>query len=715
MNAGVALGLATAPSRRALVLLACAWCAVAPPAIAQSLPSRMIAAEDARVASETAIAPLLQGVRSADATIAAQAVRGLGRFERPALLPHILPVLADNRPRVRREAANALGQSLATVSRAADRPLPPEVGMASRALLGRARVEQDPYVLGTIVETLGRLPLRAPADLREVERVARDLLPAGESEAPTAAARNPSPHPAAMAGAVKGLESLIRLNQKVQAAEPATINRLRAAATLVSDPADADFAVVRRLAWTAMAGAGAANVAVISRGAVDPDSQVRRLAIAAMVNVQATDSERRMILAAALRDAAANVRYEALRVYGRTLQARDCGPVLAALDDRDVHVALAAVDQLGAGCPDQSVAVLRLVALADSLPADGVAWHKPAHALVALARINREQATPRLARFAEHRAWQVRVYAARAATQLLAAARLERLAADPNDNVRYEAILGLRAARGHDADTVFMESLARPDYQLVLTAAAALEGSPRRADVTTAVLKAFARITAEARDTSRDVRMALLTRARESGSRDNAAALQNCLSDFDATVAAECAAILRAWTGVQPPIHPAPFQPQPVAGALPVAARVVMRRAGAFELRLLPEDAPATVARVARLARQGYYNGLLVHRVVPNFVVQGGGPGGNEYSGDSRYMRDELGLRSHTRGTVGISTRGRDTGDAQFFINLQDNPRLDHEFTVFAEVTAGMAVVDGILEDDVIDRVDILPPPASPR
>jgi cyclophilin family peptidyl-prolyl cis-trans isomerase len=70
-------------------------------------------------------------------------------------------------------------------------------------------------------------------------------------------------------------------------------------------------------------------------------------------------------------------------------------------------------------------------------------------------------------------------------------------------------------------------------------------------------------------------------------------------------------------------------------------------------------------------------------------------------------MRDEVGLQSNVRGAVGVSTRGRDTGDAQFFVNLLDNPRLDHEYTVFALVTSGMDVVDAIVEGDVIERIEI--------
>ena len=95
-------------------------------------------------------------------------------------------------------------------------------------------------------------------------------------------------------------------------------------------------------------------------------------------------------------------------------------------------------------------------------------------------------------------------------------------------------------------------------------------------------------------------------------------------------------------------------------------------------------------------------------------MIQGGSPGANEYAGDAAFMRDEVG-RSHTRGTVGISTRGRDTGDAQIFVNLLDNPRLDHEFTVFAEVTSGMETVDGVLEGDVIERIEILPAAPAAR
>ena len=146
----------------------------------------------------------------------------------------------------------------------------------------------------------------------------------------------------------------------------------------------------------------------------------------------------------------------------------------------------------------------------------------------------------------------------------------------------------------------------------------------------------------------------------------------------------------------------------PVAKLLKDRSQEKRRRIEAAALALFTTQAPAAVLRFAHLAESGYYNGLTFHRVVPNFVIQGGSPGANEYIGDATFMRDELGQWPHVRGAVGISTRGRDTGDAQIFIDLVDNPRLDHQYTVFAHVLNGMDIVDAILEGDVIEKVEIV-------
>jgi cyclophilin family peptidyl-prolyl cis-trans isomerase len=129
------------------------------------------------------------------------------------------------------------------------------------------------------------------------------------------------------------------------------------------------------------------------------------------------------------------------------------------------------------------------------------------------------------------------------------------------------------------------------------------------------------------------------------------------------------------------------------------------------ELSLLMDDAPVAAATFASLAEGGNFNGLTFHRVVPNFVVQGGSPGADEYDAlTGWFMRDEVGLARNARGTFGISTRGRDTGDGQIYINLIDNFRLDHDYTVFARTLRGLDVVDRIQEGDVIESIRIIRP-----
>jgi cyclophilin family peptidyl-prolyl cis-trans isomerase/HEAT repeat protein len=599
--------------------------------------------------------------------------------------------------------------------------LPPEVAVVTKTLFARLKAETDPYVIGVAAETLGRLPFRTAEALRDAEAALAALLPVAPGAAPIAAGAESVArvlHPASMTGAVKALEVRIRVYQKFSPAQPITLERLRGAATLGSDPSDTDLAFIRRLAWIALNTAGGPDVTLVDAGLEDPDPQVRRLAVAALANQSIATVDRSTRILRALRDGSFIVRYDALRLYNRTLQSTGCGPVLAAVDDRSMHVALAAIDALGDGCPAGPSPIGTLIQLADSVGRNaasprGSDWHRSAHAFVSLARVARDHAAGRMPAFADHVTWQVRMYAARAAVAMASETRLERLAGDAHDNVREAALAGLLALRGHRADAYYIAALGRADYQLVLTAANALKGSPNSDRAVPELVRAFSRLTSEKRDTSRDPRVAMLERLRELGDRRHAPALQTCLADFDPVVAEQCALTLTAWTG-------APHAPRPAArpAATPAwsaarRARMTMQRGGAFEVQLFPDDAPATVARFVRLARQGYYNGLTFHRVVPNFVLQGGSPGANEYMGDGPFMRDEVGLRTHARGTLGISTRGRDTGDAQIFINLVDNPRLDHQYTVFAAVANGMDVVDGIVEGDVIERIDVLEPAAS--
>ena len=115
------------------------------------------------------------------------------------------------------------------------------------------------------------------------------------------------------------------------------------------------------------------------------------------------------------------------------------------------------------------------------------------------------------------------------------------------------------------------------------------------------------------------------------------------------------------------------------------------------------------------LTRSGYFNGLTFHRWAPNWVIQGGSPGANELVGSSPFMDDEVGLLPHQRGAMGISNRAHDTGDAQLFVDLNENDRLNHAYTVWGQVVRGMPVADSVMEADIMKKVEIVPAAAHAK
>jgi cyclophilin family peptidyl-prolyl cis-trans isomerase/HEAT repeat protein len=128
---------------------------------------------------------------------------------------------------------------------------------------------------------------------------------------------------------------------------------------------------------------------------------------------------------------------------------------------------------------------------------------------------------------------------------------------------------------------------------------------------------------------------------------------------------------------------------------------------GEIELELYFDVAPLTVLNFIDLAQEGYYDGLSFHRIVPNFVVQGGSSRGDGWGGPGYYIRCEYSEEPYNRGTVGMATSGKDTGDSQFFITLSPQPHLAGRYTVFGQVLEGMDVVDQIVRGDVIEKIII--------
>ena len=140
---------------------------------------------------------------------------------------------------------------------------------------------------------------------------------------------------------------------------------------------------------------------------------------------------------------------------------------------------------------------------------------------------------------------------------------------------------------------------------------------------------------------------------------------------------------------------------------------------GPIEIELYPDDAPKTVENFTKLAGEGFYDGLIFHRVIPDFMIQGGCPEGTGRGGPGYQFEDEFNQHKVERGALAMANSGPNTNGSQFFIvTTEAAPWLDGKHTVFGRVSSGMEAVDAIegaetgaqdrpLQDAVIERVEV--------
>ncbi|MBA4073130.1 MAG: hypothetical protein C0497_15090 [Gemmatimonas sp.] len=413
----------------------------------------------------------------------------------------------------------------------------------------------------------------------------------------------------------------------------------------------------------------------------------------------------------------------AWRLRYRVLDPRkpDCSALREALADASWHVRLRAADLAGSACRGDAAftaAMRAWLATAGNVARarDGAAWQPAAHALVALSRAAPEVARAELPGFLRHEAHWVRVYAARAAAVLADTQALRTLADDRDDNVKEAAIDALSKLTAHADDSLYIAALQSRGYQAVRSAALALKDATPTRPMRHALVTAAQRLRADSSETSRDARTEVMARLAKMADAQMAAHIATLASDFDCVIAAKAADIATA-LGKSTTPQCTPFTRELPADAVRLALgadvrlRVVMAPSsggGSFIVRLRGDVAPIMAARTLAFVQSGYYDQQAWHRVEPNFVIQGPSPGDNEYVGHPRFLRDELGTVPHVRGTVGMSTRGHDTGDAQWFVNLKDNLNLGRDYTVFGEIAEGIEVADGVLEGDVIERIEVM-------
>ena len=636
----------------------------------QALLARLIAAEDARdaIGQDEFRA---RGLTSQNPYIRAFTVRGIGRLERGFQFDKIANRLTDPSPEVRAAAADALAQSVA-------RPLPtgaaPEVrtqaatdmARARQTLVGHLAAERDPAVRGVMLESIGRLP---QGSVEQVKATA-DLIAPSLSAATIEERR----------GAIRGIFFLARKREaRTAGVIPVAVTDKMFA--MLDEPESSGLTPTDRFNIAfALAGAAALDDQRSHRLFADRETMVRERGI---VNF-ARSSDLLLVrahLEKTLVDPAPIIRFRSINLYAQKLRATDgCAPLVRASQDADVTVALAAIDALS-GCRGDSSVASHLRGIAERLRDDDT-WHAPAHALVALASLDTAAASRLLPRYVNAPNFFVRMYADTAAFLLEDAGTLYALSRDTVPNVQASAVSGLSHLVGHSADSVYVRLLDSDDNQVLMAIAAALKGSnyPGLAKlVTDRAQKREDRMW----DTDRDGNRALMGLAHSLGG--------------SVTVMTDMRNVMPLPTFAD------------LAGLETATGRIEMADGSVITMKFHPFDAPTNAFRFARLARAGTFDGLTFHRVAPFFVVQGPSPNANEYSApDKPFARDELAL-SNVRGTVGLSTRDRDTGDGQIYINTVDNTWLDHEYTVMATITSGLEAFDRMQEGARIRRITITP------
>jgi cyclophilin family peptidyl-prolyl cis-trans isomerase len=334
----------------------------------------------------------------------------------------------------------------------------------------------------------------------------------------------------------------------------------------------------------------------------------------------------------------------------------------------------------------------------------------------ALARVDPETFTATLSGLDADPDWTVRAAQAAALGSLPEGqgfARLSAMAGDSDVRVVPAVLAGLAASKAPGAAALIRARLTAPDFMARAAAAQALveiKATDAAADLRTA----YAASAADSAYVARAAMLGALVQLDPAGSRP---LLDEALKDKDWAVRVRAADLLRdqkVTEGVAAAMRPAtageavdsPAWTATVAPPYSPRAFIETDK-GVVEIELAVLDAPLTSRNFMSLARKGFYDGVAFHRIVPDFVVQGGDPRGDGEGGPGYTIRDELNQRPYLRGTVGMALDWRDTGGSQFFITHSPAPHLDARYTVFGHVVSGMEVVDQLRPWDVIRRVRI--------
>jgi cyclophilin family peptidyl-prolyl cis-trans isomerase/HEAT repeat protein len=403
------------------------------------------------------------------------------------------------------------------------------------------------------------------------------------------------------------------------------------------------------------------------------------------------------------------VAIEAIRSLGQIGNPAAAPALLAVIktSKNDWQLKLEAVTALG-GVGGEGTTDYLLDSLADSSPQIRAA------AIRALALLDRDGFVTILSGLDPDKHWSVRSAMAETLADLpggVGAPRLRSMLGDSDQRVIPAVLTALAKLGGAENVKVLFEHLKNED-PVVRAAAATGIGQMKPANGVAALTGAYQ---LGLRDVTYVARAAALGALAAYGAAEATPLLSNALSDKDWAVRVRAATLLKQLDPSSdaeqrmrpaPAVHTADFYEAREMVNPPVSTQVYIETdRGLIHIELAVLDAPLTVDNFLALARKKYFDGLTFHRVVPDFVVQGGDPRSDGEGGPGYTIRDELNQRPFLRGTVGMALDWEDTGGSQFFITHSPQPHLDARYTVFGRVIGGMDIVDQLQPWDVMRRV----------
>jgi cyclophilin family peptidyl-prolyl cis-trans isomerase/HEAT repeat protein len=403
------------------------------------------------------------------------------------------------------------------------------------------------------------------------------------------------------------------------------------------------------------------------------------------------------------------IRVQAIRGLGAIADARSA-PVLTALLPPSTPGALRLEAAAAIGAMSRPALAESLI---DYLEDDWAPMRAAAQS--AMARSDSDAFMPVLSGLFDDPEWSVRAALATtlgALTPEAAGPRLTQLAGDPDPKVVAAALRAMATLKLPGAEARLTSALAHADPAVRIVAAEGL-ATLNATGAVPALARAF---DASSADTTYGPRAALLAALAAVEGAAAVPRLTAALADPQWPVRVRAAALL---AGQSPATaaeaaRPAPAPGEPALDAVEATPTpqysphaYVRTSKGDIRIELAVLEAPRTVINFVTLVGKGFFDGVRLHRVVPDFVVQDGDPRGDGEGGPGYAIRDELNERPYLRGTVGMALDWKDTGGSQFFITHSPQPHLDARYTVFGQVVEGMAVVDRLEPWDVIESVRV--------